>query len=60
MVNDYTDSGKRKPKNPDPLGPPVSYMKERGVFKPLQSMTNPLGLCCFTAKTQRTCLHLRL
>ena len=21
MVNDYTDSGKRKPKNPDPLGP---------------------------------------
>ena len=22
MVNDYTDGGKRKPKNPDPLGPP--------------------------------------
>ena len=22
MVNDYTNSGKRKPKNPDPLGPP--------------------------------------
>ena len=47
MVNDYTDGGKRKPKNPDPLGPPVSYMKERGVFKPLQSTTNPLGLCRF-------------
>ena len=22
MVNDYTAGGKRKPKNPDPLGPP--------------------------------------
>ena len=47
MVNDYTDGGKRKPKNPDPLGPPVSYMKERGVFQPLPSMMNPLGLCRF-------------
>ena len=27
MVNDYMD-GKRKPKNPDPLGPPHSYMEE--------------------------------
>ena len=34
MVNDYTD-GKRKPKNPDPTGPPVSYMEERaGCFSP--------------------------
>ena len=24
VVNDYADSGKRKPKNPDPFGPPVS------------------------------------
>ena len=47
MVNDYTDGGKRRPKNPDPLGPPISYMKERGVFQPLPSMTNPLGLCHF-------------
>ena len=46
MVNDYAD-GKRKPKNPDFLGPPVSYMEERGVFKPLPSTTNPLGLCHF-------------
>ena len=46
MVNDYTD-GKRKPKNPDPLGPPVSYMEERGVFQPLASTTNTLGLCHF-------------
>ena len=27
MVNDYTDNGKRRPKSPDPLGTPVSYMK---------------------------------
>ena len=46
MVNDYTD-GKRKPKNPDTLGPPVSYMEECGVFQPLASMTNTLGLCHF-------------
>ena len=47
VVNDYADGGKRKPKNPDFFGPPVSYMEERGVFKPLPSMTNPLGLCHF-------------
>ena len=27
--------------------PPISYMKERGVFQPLPSMMNPLGLCRF-------------
>ena len=47
MVNDYTDAGKRRPKNPDTIGLPISYMKECGVFQPLPSMTNPLGLCCF-------------
>ena len=46
MVNDYMD-GKRRPKNPDTLGPPVSYMEECGVFQPLASTTNPLGLCRF-------------
>ena len=46
MVNDYTD-GKRRPRNPDPLGPPVSYMEDRGVFQPLASMTNTFGLCHF-------------
>ena len=46
MVNDYTD-GKRRPKNPDPLGPPVSYMEDRGVFQPLTSPTNTFGLCRF-------------
>ena len=47
MVNDYADSGKRRPKNPDPLGPPISYMKECRVFQPLPSMMKPMGLCCF-------------
>ena len=46
MVNDYTD-GKRRPKNPDPLGPPVSYMEDCGVFQPLTSPTNTFGLCRF-------------
>ena len=47
MVNDYADGGKRRLKNPDSLGPPISYMKECGVFQPLPSTMNPLGLCCF-------------
>ena len=47
LVNNYTDGGKRKPKNPDTFAPPISYMKECGVFKPLPSTTNPLGLCHF-------------
>ena len=46
-VHDYADPGKKKPKNPDMIGPPISYMKECGVFQPLPSMTNPLGLCHF-------------
>ena len=46
-VHDYADTGKKKPKNPDMIGPPISYMKECGVFQPLLSTTNPLGLCCF-------------
>ena len=39
--------GRRSPKILTPLAPPISYMKEHGVFKPLQSTTNPLGLCHF-------------
>ena len=46
-VQDYADPGKRRPKNPDTIGPPISYMKDHGVFQPLPSMMNPLGLCCF-------------
>ena len=46
-VNDYTDPGKKRPKNPDTIGPPVSYMKEHSMFQPLPSTMNPLGLCHF-------------
>ena len=46
-VNNYPEGGKGRPKNPDPLGPPISYMKERGVFQPLPSTMNPMGLCHF-------------
>ena len=42
-----TTDGKRRPKNPDTLSPPISYMEECGVFQPLASTTNPLGICCF-------------
>ena len=47
MVNDYADGGKRRPNHPNPLGPPVCYIKECGVFQPLPSMMNPLGFCHF-------------
>ena len=42
-----TDTGKRRPKNPDTIGPPIPYMKEHGAFQPLPSTMNPLGLCHF-------------
>ena len=29
------------------MGPPVAYMEECGVFKPLDTTANPLGLCWF-------------
>ena len=32
---------------PDHVGPPISYMNERGVFKPAESINNPRGLCLF-------------
>ena len=56
-VNDYTD-GKKRPKNPDPLGPPVSYMEERGVFQPLTSLTNTYGLCRFYSADPNVSLPL--
>ena len=46
-VNDYANPGKKRPKNPDTIGAPLSYMKECGVFQPLPSTTNSLGLCHF-------------
>ena len=33
MVNDYMD-GKRKPKNPNPLGPPFPTWRNAGCFSP--------------------------
>ena len=45
-INDYADI--RKPcKALDKIGPPLAYMEERGVFKPLDTMANLLGLCQF-------------
>ena len=32
---------------PDQVGPPLSYMEEHGVFKPAESVNNPMGLCRF-------------
>ena len=32
---------------PDQVGPPISYMKECGVFKPAEFINNPMGLCRF-------------
>ena len=32
---------------PDIVGPPISYMEERRVFKPAESINNPKGLCWF-------------
>ena len=29
------------------VGPPISYMEERGAFKPTESINNPRGLCRF-------------
>ena len=47
QVNDYADSGQPS-KAPDKISPlPLSYMEECGVFKPLDSIVNPKGLCQF-------------
>ena len=46
QVNDYADSG-RPSKAPDKIGPPLSYMEENRVFKSLDTIANPLGLCRF-------------
>ena len=45
-IYDYANI--RKPcKAPDKISPPLAYNEERRVFKPLDSMANPLGLCHF-------------
>ena len=44
QVNDYANGG-RPSKTPDKIGPLLSYTEERRVFKPLDTIANPLGLC---------------
>ena len=46
QVNDYADGGQPS-KALDKIGPPLSYMEECGVFKPLDTIANPLGICRF-------------
>ena len=45
-IINYANGGKPC-KAPDKIGPHVPYMEERGVFKPLDTIMNPLGLCQF-------------
>ena len=45
-VNDYTNGG-RPCKALDKIGSPFSYMEKRGVFKPLDTIADPLDLCRF-------------
>ena len=32
---------------PDKIGPLLTYMEEHGVFKPMEAINNPMGLCRF-------------
>ena len=45
-VHDHKDTG-RCCKAPDKIGPPLTYMEEHGVFKPLDTIDNLMGLCRF-------------
>ena len=45
-VHDHADIGKCC-KAPDKIGPPLTYMEECGVFKPVETIDNPMGLCRF-------------
>ena len=46
QVHDYVDTG-RTSKAPDKIGPLLTYMEECRVFKPLDTIANPMGLCIF-------------
>ena len=46
QVHNYVDIGRPR-KAPDKIGPPLTYMEEHRVFKPLDTIANPLGLCRF-------------
>ena len=48
-VHDHPLFGKRC-EAPDQVGPPISYMEERGVFKPAESINNPMGSVSFTRR----------
>ena len=43
---DQADIGKHC-EAPDEIGPPLTYMEEHGVFKPVEAISNPKGLCQF-------------
>ena len=45
-VYDHADVGKCC-KAPDKIGPLLTYMEEHGVFKPVETIDNPMGLCRF-------------
>ena len=45
-VCDHADIGKCC-EAPDEIGPPLTYMEERRVFKPAEAINNPMGLCQF-------------
>ena len=49
-VCDHPIAGRRC-EAPDQIGPPLSYMEERRVFKPTESIKNPMGLCRFYRKS---------
>ena len=46
MVHDHPIPGKHC-ETPDFIGPPISYMEERRMFKPAEFVNNPKGLCRF-------------
>ena len=46
VTYDYANVGKPC-KAPDKIGPPLAYMEGHGMFKPLDTKVNPLGLCRF-------------
>ena len=45
-MHDHADVGKCC-KAPDKIGPPLTYMEECRVFKPVETIDNPMGLCRF-------------
>ena len=59
MVNDYTDR-KRRPKNPDPLGPPFPTWRNVGCFSHWPPRPTLLGYVDFTTWTPtRLCLQVQ-